>query len=512
MPSRLRRLPRVCGGLRGWQRYACATAAGAATALSQAPYSLPLFVFLAWPVLVWLVNGAESARAGAVVGLAAGSGFFLVSLSWIVEPFMVDAARDGWMAPFAIALLAFGLALFWAAPFALARRVWPGIGSGLVILAGTMALGEYARAHLFTGFPWSMIAYGWSASPVLQTVSVFGPYALGFLTLFAAGLPAMMRPVPFLAAVALLGAGWSFGMQRLALPVPERPDGFTVRIVQPNAEQHLKWRSDMQRTFFRRQLDLSAAEGPRDAVIWTEAAVPFFLEDRPDLRLAMVAAAQAPVIVGARQVVWHGEQRNWYNVLSLLNEEGEIAATYQKSHLAPFGEYMPFPALFRGTGIEALAARATGGFSAGPGPHLVQDSEVPPFLPLICYEAIFPHAIFAPEGRPDWLVLVTNDAWFGTFSGPYQHLAQARSRAIEQGLPMARAANTGISAMIDPLGRVTASLGLGEAGKVDAVLPASLPPPLYARLGDPPIIALILLCALLPVTSHLFARRGGRET
>ena len=239
--------------------------------------------------------------------------------------------------------------------------------------------------------------------------------------------------------------------------------------------------------------------------IWSETAVPFVLGEAPEL-LAESAAAAGPdgrLVLGIRRLEAWPDGERWYNSLAVLGPDGTAAATYDKHHLVPFGEYIPFAGVVARLGLPGLAPLTRGGFSAGDGPHLVAAAGLPPFLPLICYEAIFPGALRAPEGRAEWLVQVTNDAWFGTASGPYQHFAQARVRAIEQGLPLARAANTGISAMVDPFGRVVASLGLDQAGYIDAVLPAPLPATPYVRFGDVP--ALIAIAAVLGLTFLKFA-------
>jgi apolipoprotein N-acyltransferase len=281
--------------------------------------------------------------------------------------------------------------------------------------------------------------------------------------------------------------------------VPERAEPYIVRLVQPNAPQELKWRADMQALYYQRHLDLTAAEGAPDVVIWSETAVPFVLGYDGDYRAEIAAAAgDAPVILGIRRLEATPEAERWFNALAILGPGGAVKAVYDKHHLVPFGEYVPFADRIAGLGLETLT-RA--GFTAGEGPRLIGAPGVPALLPLVCYEAIFPYAVRVPGGRPEWLVQVTNDAWFGTLAGPYQHFAQNRVRAIEQGLPLARAANTGISAMVDPFGRVTAAIPLGVAGGIDAALPGALPPTVYARMGDGPVLAAILLIFGLTVAN-----------
>jgi apolipoprotein N-acyltransferase len=447
-------------------------------------------------VLLWQLDGTAGPRAAFGLGWAAGTGFFAAALFWIVDPFLVEPDVFGWMAPFALFGMAVGMAVSWAAAFAAARALRlprPGL---LLVLACVWTLAELVRSVALTGFPWALVAYAWTETPVIQAVSLTGPHALGFLTLIAALLPGLGTWRAMAGAAALLAAGWSFGAWRLGQPVPARSEPVLVRLVQPNAAQELKWQPGMEAEFYRRHLELTRAPAsPRpDVVIWSETAVPFVLGEAPELQAESAAAAlPGTLVLGIRRVAAGA----WFNSLAVLGPDGAVTAVYDKHHLVPFGEYIPLKGWVARLGLPGLEPLTRGGFSAGPGPRLVTAPGVPPFLPLICYEAIFPGGLRAPEGRPEWLVQVTNDAWFGKASGPYQHFAQARVRAIEQGLPLARAANTGISAMVDPFGRVVARLDLGETGYIDALLPGALPPTAYARWGDfPGVTAIVLIFGL----------------
>lgn len=497
---------RALGGARAM---ALAALAGAVLALAQPPVSFPLVCFLALPPLLWLVDGASGPRAAFARGWAAGVGCFAAGLFWIVDPFLVDPVRHGWMAPFALIGMAGGLALFWGAAFAAARALWrPGFRRAL-ILACVLTLAEVARSYLLTGFPWGLIGYGWVETPVAQAAAVIGPHGLGFLTLLA-GLAIAAPPGGRVAggvalAAALVAAGWGFGALRLAAPVPQRAEPLTVRLVQPDIAQRLKWRPELQQEFYDRQIAATAAAGdPRpDITIWSETAVPFVLGYSGDL-LPDIAAAAAPegvVVLGLRRLEATPDGDVWFNSLAVLAPNGAPAAVYDKYRLVPFGEYIPFAAAIARLGLPRLDTLTLSGFTPGPGPRLVSAPGLPPFLPLVCYEAIFPQGMHAPEGRAEWIVQITNDAWFGSLSGPYQHLAQARFRAIEQGLPLARAANTGVSAMIDPFGRLSAALPLGARGYIDAPLPGPLPATTYARSGDLPIVFGVLAALLLTVSN-----------
>jgi apolipoprotein N-acyltransferase len=500
---------RRVGALRGARAAGLAALCGALLALAQPPLSWPFVIFLAAPPLLWLAQGAPGPRAAFLRGWAAGAGFFAAGLFWIVEPFLVDAARHGWMAPFALAGMAGGLALFWGAAFAGARALGREGVAGALALACLWTLAEAARATVLTGFPWALPAYAWIETPVMQAAAALGPHGLGFLTLVAGLLPgaalAGAGAGPALAAAALVAAGWGLGALRLAAPAPERAEPVVVRLVQPNAAQHLKWRPELQAEFFERHLAATRApaDPAPDVTIWSETAVPFVLGYAAELQAEAAAAASGgPLILGINRLEATPEAERWYNSLAVLGAGGAPLAVYDKHRLVPFGEYVPLGGPIARLGGPRIATLTARGFAAGPGPRLIGAPGLPPFLPLICYEAIFPWALRAPEGRAEWIVQVTNDAWFGTLAGPYQHLAQARARAIEQGLPLARAANTGVSAMIDPMGRVTAALRLGAAGHVDAALPAALPPTLYARWGDLP--ALLGVLAVLGLTVSNF--------
>ncbi len=474
------------GALRGWRQLLLAFAAGALLATVQVPWSFPPAYFLAIPVLFRLHRGAPDKRRAALLGWMAGLAYFGLTLSWLVEPFMVEARTQGWMAPFALFFMAAGLALFWALAFGLARR------GSIAGFAGLWMLAELVRSYIFTGFAWGLIAQGWIDTPLIQSAALVGVHGLGLLSVVGVLLLARGTRGAVALGLGVFALLWGYGIIRESRPVYERETPFTVRLVQPNAAQELKWLPEFQPVFFDRQLALTAEGDSRpDLVIWPEAAVPFLPDTRPDLRARMAAAAKGSRIAfGARR---RDEAGRWFNALFLLDPAGEIVARYDKQHLVPFGEYIPLSGLLEKTGIGWLKGLTGTGFSAGDGPVVIKALPVPAFVPLICYEAVFPQDVQVAGQRAEWLLQITNDAWFGKFSGPYQHLAQARIRAIEQGLPLARAANTGVSAVIGPYGRIRAMLPLNVAGKVDAPLPAPLEPTLYSRTQDWGILAVLLL-------------------
>jgi len=485
----------VLGGPFG-VRLCLAFAAGLGLALGQVPFSL---WFLAMPALgaaVWLVATEARPRRAAWLGLAFGAGHFILALHWITEPFQVDAARDGWMAPFALVFLALGLGTFWALAAVVAARLGVSRSMRAVGFALALAVVELLRGHVFTGFPWVLIGHIWLGSAPEQGAALVGAYGLTLVTVMMAAAVVAMPLRGGLVVAVLLAGLWGGGLWRERLPVPDGP-GAVVRLIQPNAAQHLKWDPDKAREFMDRQIDLTAAPpgelGPPDLVIWPETAVSFLL-DRPGNGLMQIAdaAGGAPVVVGIQRVEgWRG-----YNSMAVIDPGGDVRAVYDKHHLVPFGEYMPMGDLAATwLGITAFAAQEGFGYSSGPGPAVLDLGPLGRALPLICYEAVFPQDI-RRVARADWLLHITNDAWFGDRAGPFQHLSLARLRAIEQGLPLVRAANTGVSAVIDARGRVLDQIGLNRSGFVDAALPGALAAPPYARWGEMPVmVALGLLWA-----------------
>ncbi|MDO5630396.1 MAG: apolipoprotein N-acyltransferase [Paracoccus sp. (in: a-proteobacteria)] len=478
---------------------------GAIAATGLAPLNLWFLALPAIALILWRVARAPTARTVFWQALAAGVGWFALALVWIVEPFLVQPEVYGWMAPFALVLMALGGGLFWAIPAAVAWRLAaPRHASRIAAIAAVLALSDWLRGWIFTGFPWALTGHIWIATPVAQSAAVIGATGLSALTMLLAALPGLLRrphaepaarALPGAAlCIALTGALWAAGLARLATPLP--PDTpVTLRVVQPDAQQALKWDPDWSLEFYRRLLDLSSQPGAPDVVIWPETAVNFLLNDAEAVLPQMAASAGgATLILGIQRA----EYPRFFNSLAVIAPDGSVTATYDKFHLVPFGEYIPWGDALARFGITAFAAQQGNGYSPGPGPAVLNLPALPEFQPLICYEAIFPqHLRHGP--RPAWLLQITNDAWFGRFSGPYQHLAQARLRTIQSGLPLIRSANTGISAVIDAHGNTRASLPLNQMGKIDAALPAALPATTWWHWGDTP--ALVLLALILTAAS-----------
>lgn len=484
-----------------------AALAGAVAAAGLAPLGWWWLALASFAALVWQV-GSWPGLAGRVAW-AGGFGYFLVGLNWIVEPFLIDPARDGWMAPFALLALPGGLALFWAAAGWLAGR-WRLGGFGFALL---LTLSELARGHVLTGFPWATPGQIWIGHAPAQVAALAGQYGLTLATLTVAAGLAALRPVPVVLALALLAAGFGYGAWRLSWPEPPvlaAPQGVTVRLVQPAAEQGLKWDADEAQTFFRRQLDFTAAGPVVDLTIWPETAIPYTFEDYPDLAPMIADAARGGAVALGVQRLEPGEGGVWrfFNSLVVLGPGGARLASYDKHHLVPFGEYVPGGDWIMDlTGIGAFAAQAGNAYTAGTAPATILPAPaLGRILPLICYEAVFPQDLRAPGARADWLLQVTNDAWFGTLTGPFQHAAQARLRAVEQGLPLVRVANTGVSAVYDARGRVVAELPFGQPGWLDATVPGALPQTPYARFGEEPLLGALFVMLASLVSSRLIRR------
>jgi apolipoprotein N-acyltransferase len=476
--------------LTGRRRLMLAFALGLGAAVGQAPWGLWPLTLWAMAGVIWLVGRAEGPWSGFRIGLAAGTGHFALALSWIVEPFLIDFAAHGWMAPFAVVLLSGGMGLFWAMAAAIAPMTRsPALG----FVVGFVAF-EWLRGVILTGFPWAMLGHVWIGTPVDQLAALVGPSGLSLFLLLAAVAPVLWRMRGLAASTVLLALAFGFGLWRLAQPLPE-DRAATLRLVQPNAEQSLKWDQALADEFLNRLLILTAEGTPADLTIWPETAVPFMLEYAPTVAGMVTTASDGrPVAAGIQRE----EAGRFYNAIRVLEGNGVERTRYDKAHLVPFGEYIPFGDLaYEWFGLRAFAAQAGATYSAGPGPQVLDLGTIGKVLPLICYEAIFPRFVAAAPERADWMLQVTNDAWFGIRSGPFQHFAQARLRAVEQGLPLIRVANTGVTAVVDARGRVVDELPFGTMATLDTQVPGALPPTPYARFGDGPILLLLAGLALM---------------
>ena len=506
--SAMRRLNDRVAAVRGWRRLALAAGLGVLAAGALPPLHLLVLLIPAFTGLVWLIGASPSRRSAFATGWWFGLGYFAAGIYWIAFALLTFPEKFGWMVPFAVLGLSALLALFPAVTALLSRpALGRGAGGILVFAAGWTAL-EWVRGWAFTGFPWNLIGTSWTISDsMIQFASLAGVYGLSLLGVSAAAMPATLGEgggngksglaalSPILTAFAVLAVVWSAGWLRLAGADDAVVAKVNLRLVQPNIDQRLKWVPDLRFGHVADQLEMSArtAGASPTHVIWAETAVPFYLANSPKL-LEFIAKSAPPgglMIVGSLRTTPRRQDPHLvWNSLHAVDSAARVVATYDKFHLVPFGEYMPFRNILK---ITKLTAGATG-FSPGPGVKTLRLPGLPPVSPLICYEVIFPGKVADRSDRPGWLLNITNDGWYGRSSGPYQHFAAARLRAVEEGLPLVRVANTGISAVVDAYGRTRAYLGLGRAGILDSPLPVRLEEATpYARLGD--WIVLTLLAA-----------------
>jgi apolipoprotein N-acyltransferase len=508
----------------GWQRAGIAFLAGAISVLALAPVNAWPVLFITFPVLVWLVDGSAAGRwsgpvAAAAAGWCFGFGYFLAGLYWVGYAFLVDAKTFGWLLPVAVAGLPAYLAIFTALGLAGARLIWVRGPVRLLALAATLSAAEWLRGHALTGFPWNAFGYALTQPLALgQSVSMVGIWGLTFIAVAIFASPALFAddPVdtprpwqPLIAGIVVLAAFTAYGAVRLWAHPTDYVANVKLRIMQPNLQQDEKFNYAQKQQVMARYLALSdRATGPQSKgvhdithLIWPESAFPFFLTREPDALAQIVQFLQpnTVLITGAMRAApapSNARMADAYNSVYVIDHDGSILGIYDKVHLVPFGEYLPFQRLLEKIGLRQLT-KVVGGFQSGDRRRAMTVPGAPKMLPLICYEAIFPGAAVPHGERPGWLVNVTNDGWFGISSGPYQHFQQARMLAVAEGLPLVRAANTGISAVIDPVGRVIASLPLGSEGVLDAKLPRAITPTLYARLGDDAYILFVVVSLLI---------------
>jgi len=508
----------------GWRRAAIAFLAGAASALALAPINAWPILFLTFPVLVWLVDGSAAGRrsgavAATIAGWCFGFGYFVAGVYWVGYAFLVDAKTFGWLLPVAVAGLPAYLALFTGLGLAAARLIWVRGPERVLALAAMLTGAEWLRGHLLSGFPWNTFGYALTQPLALaQSVSLVGIWGLTFLCIAICASTAVLAddvadmPHPWstpLIGVLILAAFSGYGVARLSMHPTEYVKGVKLRIMQPNLQQDDKFNYAAKTQVMERYLRLSdRATGPQSNgvhdithLIWPESAFPFFLTREPDA-LAQITGLLKPgteLITGAVRAAPASSDGNphAYNSVYVIDPDGSIRGIYDKVHLVPFGEYLPFQRVLERLGLRQLT-KMVGGFLSGDRRRAMDVPGAPKMLPLICYEAIFPGAAVPRGERPGWLVNVTNDGWFGISSGPYQHFQQARVLAIAEGLPLVRAANTGISAVVDPVGRIVNALPLGAEGVLDSPLPQAIEPTTHGRFGDS-VLILFLVTSLIAV-------------
>ncbi len=483
-------------------RLPLAAGAGALSVLVLPPFSLLIFLPFAYATLLLCLLGL-STRLAFLVGWTFGLGQFGFGISWIAESFFVEADRFGSLAIPAVTGLSAILAVFPGLAAAIFVRLsvrHAATGVGLALLFATCwTAAEWLRGHVLTGFPWNLAGYAFVDYAALrQPAAWFGSYGLSFLAVFAAALPGvalaardLVRWSALAVFIALTVSTYGFGILRMASPSPEGP-GTELRIVQGNIPQQEKWAAGSRDRTLTRYLGLSARPGSFDILLWPEAAFPGYLDEDDGARIRITEQLPdgAFLITGVPDRVAFEGGVSYFNTVHAYDRSGNSLAGYAKHRLVPFGEYVPF-----GEWLPLnRMTESLGDFTRGPGPRTIKLPGIPLVAIAICYEIIFPGDVVDRLFRPDWIFNATNDAWFGRSIGPEQHLAAARMRAVEEGLPVIRAANTGISAVIDATGATVARLDTGITGIIDASLPPAMDKTPYARFGDWMLLVLVGSC------------------
>lgn len=525
------RLAQVVVLSEGWWRKTIAVSCGAVGALALPPIGAAPAIIVTMVGAVWLLDSTParsgrshaslpSALQAAVDGWWLGFGYFLAGLWWLGSAFFVEADQFLWALPLGVLGLPAILAFFTAFGFAVAKSMWSSSPWRIFALAAGVGLSEWLRGLLFSGFPWNSFGMALGANHVLaQIASIIGLYGLTFLAVLIAATPAILgdkretaRRWPIFGAVLVV---WlvGFGILRLSFGVVTPVKDVSVRIMQPNIPQAERFGAEAMRSVLDGYMELSSAKTPERPdgmagvthLIWPESAFPGVISrDAEALRLlGQFIPANATLVTGAARLEGPAGGRKFYNSIHVIQSGGAILDTYDKVHLVPFGEYLPLGRLLERLRLRQFIS-VPGGFQFGARNEPLRAPGLGLVLPLICYEAIFPGVVERVGGkeRPAVMINVTNDGWFGRTPGPYQHFAQARLRAIEEGLPMIRAANSGVSAVIDPYGRVIASLGLGVAGVVDAALPKAGGPTLFSRAPNAGPFGLLLACVMLALVAR----------
>lgn len=467
--------------------------AGMVGAYAFAPWFVWPALLVALTLLMIFLNAATSKKQIVLFGFSFGFGMGIVSLAWVSNALLIDNGAFAVFIPLVLLGLGCFMGIFFMIPALLSYFVQAGVKRWLAFVCW-FVLFEWVRSWFLTGFPWNLIGSIWTNYPVLiQFASVMGVYGLSLMTLLLFTAPALLphkKPLSIsLALVAFIIGG---SLIRLYQAIPEDVFGVQLRLVQPNIEQTLKWNPQRAEENMSTLIQLSRENNAKIShVIWPESAVPYLLELNPDERLRLMGAVRqnGTLITGAMRVV-NQEKRQLANSIFVIDDMANITGYADKSHLVPFGEYVPLRGILPFDKVVPISSD----FVAGNGPTTRHVPKAPPASMLVCYEIIFPRAVVSntPQ-RPDWIINVTNDGWYGNSAGPYQHLGMAQLRAVEEGVPVVRVANTGISAVISPYGELLHTLALNQRGVLDSSLPRAIGKTFYATFGN---IPLFILCGL----------------
>ncbi|MEE2774899.1 MAG: apolipoprotein N-acyltransferase [Pseudomonadota bacterium] len=481
---------------------------GVGLASGQMPFDLP-FVGFASLILVGFIWQRLSLNLVSAFksGVAFGLGYFSVTFLWIFQPFLVEPSATGWMAPFAFVGLVTCLSFCWGLAFFFAEYLANKKSrlQRLLMLWAILSLVEILRSDFVFNFPWGLISAIWINTSISQILALVGPNGLTSLIILSAFL--ISKPIFSSFLGLFLIAALSFiGSKHFEEPLSVQENQLLIRIIQPNIPQSKKWKSELAREFLELHLSLSQSENdePIDLVVWPETAINYFFELDTEIQKLIQQNIDTPLILGLRR--FEPGNKKLFNSAYFLNQNGEVEFIYDKTHLVPFGEYIPLGDFFSRFGLFGLATDGITGFTPGLRKGVVRTLGIPPVSISICYETIFSREIDYTSHGAKWLLQITNDAWFGSFNGPPQHLTLARMRAIEQGLPLIRSANTGISVVTDPFGKVLKKIDLGKRGYIDVALPANISSTVYSRVGGSLINIYIILALVLTILSLLFIK------
>lgn len=506
----------------GWQRLMVAFLVGALSSFSMPPFYLFPILFVTFPIFIWLVDAAYSdarqnliktAFSSFLLGWWFGFGYFVAGLWWIGNALLVEADAFAWALPLAIVILPAMLAIFWGFATVLARILWRENWTRVLTLALSFGLFEYLRGFLFTGFPWNSLGYAAMPLPfTMQSASVIGIYGVTTLCIiifaspFVAAIENSGKKILWMISVGLLFLHLGYGFVRISNNPTQFVENVSLRLVQPNIPQIDKLKREAGDKTVQTYLDLSKKKGLEKTthIFWPESAFPFLLTERSDVlaKIAELVPENVQLYTGAARAEPGSGGNPYgrvYNSIYSINFNGEIVEAADKVHLVPFGEYLPFQRLLETFGFEQLT-RLRGGFEAGSSRQLLDAGIAGSILPLICYEIIFSGEMLDRTTRnSDWILNVTNDAWYGRTPGPYQHHHQSIVRAVELGLPLIRVANSGISAVVDPYGRTIGKLGLYEKSILDSKLPKKAASTYFRGYADKLLWTILLVLALMVI-------------
>jgi len=501
---------------------------GAVSTMAMPPLFFWPILFVTFPILLGLIDASVIAeeqnqkypflsrlKKAALIGWGFGFGYFFISLYWIGSSFLVEFDKFGWALPFAITLLPAGLALFYSLAFALCAALWIRGPERLIIFASAIYALDWLRGHIFTGFPWNLIGHSLTGNEaMMQSVAVFGIYGLSAIACIIFASPACIVPAnhskvinpisvkswshktPFILAMVILLGLYGFGQIRLNKSGPTKfIEDIDLVLVQPNVPQKDKVKPERRSHAFQKVFTLTnnhllvqnedaTTRNNKRLIIWPETAIPFAVSTPSPIldKLKDMLRPSDQLISGAFRIEKPKQHQTQpasnvkiFNALFVVDHQGQITKHYDKHHLVPFGEYLPLPKLFSTIGFKTLV-QLRSGFEAGPPPAPIRLKSAPPFLPFICYEAIFPLQMNQTNQTAKWLLNISNDGWFGLTSGPYQHAHMVRLRTIETGLPMVRVVNGGITVVFDGLGRKVIQSKLGKTQVMTTKLPKSTAP------------------------------------